>query len=258
MRIRSIKPEFWVSESIGRLSREARLLFIGLWSFADDSGRARGAFAAISGALFPYDRDAVEQMPVWFAELEAEGMVVRYKADDGNTYYQLPNWLKHQKIEKPSASKIPPFAESSPKIRRLLPEPYPLEQGTGNREQGPMEQGEDLGASAPSAQEKPSTRFKPPTREELNLEAAKIGLPDSEVDKFVNHYASVGWKVGKNPMKSWPHALGGWKARWQERNHANSRPGYQRPLTGAEERRQLLDRTLYPAPVTDPNEPCPF
>lgn len=140
MRIRCIKPEFWVSESIGRLSREARLLFIGLWSFADDSGRARGVFAAISGTLFPYDSDALQLIPKWFAELEREGMVFRYKAEDGNTYYQLPNWLKHQKIEKPSASKIPAFTEDSPKIHRILPEGYPLDQGSGNgsgiRDQG--------------------------------------------------------------------------------------------------------------------------
>lgn len=121
-----------------------------------------------------------------------------------------------------------------------------------------MEQGEDLGASAPSAPEKSSTRFKPPTREELNLEAAKIGLPDSEVDKFVNHYASVGWKVGKNPMKSWPHALGGWKARWQERNHATSHGHHRRPLTGLEERKALMDPELYPPRPIDPAREAKF
>lgn len=61
--------------------------------------------------------------------------------------------------------------------------------------------------------------FKKPTREELDLHAAKIGLPASEVDKFVNHYESNGWKVGKNPMKSWSHSLVNWKLGWQERNH---------------------------------------
>ena len=88
-------------------------------------------------------------------------MVRRYIAEDGNTYYDIPKWLKHQKIEKPSASKFPPFTEGSPNIHRILPEGSPLEQGTGNREQGPMEQGtgtngtgskdHDSGASAPKA-----------------------------------------------------------------------------------------------------------
>ena len=38
-RIRTIKPEFPQSESIGALTREARLLFVLLWTIVDDSGR---------------------------------------------------------------------------------------------------------------------------------------------------------------------------------------------------------------------------
>lgn len=136
VRIRAIKPEFWVSESVGRLTRNARLLFIGLWSFADDSGRGRGAFPAISGALFPYDDDALEHVQSWFGELVKEGMVRRYQAADGNWYYDIPKWLKHQKIEKPSKPLHPPFTEDSPNTPRILPDISALEQGTGNREQG--------------------------------------------------------------------------------------------------------------------------
>ena len=45
MRIRSIKPEFWTSEDVTDLTYFERLLFIGLWSYADDHGRGqdRGA-----------------------------------------------------------------------------------------------------------------------------------------------------------------------------------------------------------------------
>ena len=58
-------------------------------------------------------------------------------------------------------------------------------------------------------------RFEKPSREELDLHAAKIGLTADEVDKFVNHYESNGWKVGRNPMKSWPHSLVNWKLNQQ-------------------------------------------
>ena len=136
MRIRTIKPEFWGSESIGRLSRDSRLLFIALLSFADDSGRGRGVFPALSGQLFPYDADAREKLPTWFSELEREGMVRRYKGPDGNTYYDIPNWLKHQKIEKPSAPKFPAFGEESGSIRVVVGEGSPLDQGSGIRDQG--------------------------------------------------------------------------------------------------------------------------
>ena len=136
MRIRSIKPEFWSSESVGRLSRDARLLFIGLWSLADDSGRLRGALTYIAGSLLAYDGDAVGKVGGWVEELEREKMVRRYKCGDGNTYLDIPNWLKHQKIERPSASKLPAFTEGSPKPQRKLTEGSPQEQGIGNRDQG--------------------------------------------------------------------------------------------------------------------------
>ncbi|KKK60207.1 hypothetical protein LCGC14_3026700, partial [marine sediment metagenome] len=37
-RIRTVKPDFWTSEDVAAVSRNARLLFIGLLNFADDVG----------------------------------------------------------------------------------------------------------------------------------------------------------------------------------------------------------------------------
>lgn len=111
-RIRSIKPEFPQSESMGRVSRDARLLFVELWTICDDSGRTRAASRMLASLLFPYDDDAPSLMDGWLAELEREGCIVRYVAD-GSTYIQVCKWLSHQKIDKPSPSKIPEFAESS-------------------------------------------------------------------------------------------------------------------------------------------------
>lgn len=190
MRIRTIKPEFWVSESIGRLSRDARLLFIGLWSFADDSGRGRGALAAISGALFPYDSDAVKRIESWFLELERENMVRRYKGEDGNCYYDIPKWLNHQKIEKPSKSRFPEFTEYSPTIHRILPEISPLEQGTGNREQGPMEQGAGgvgvVGGASPTSR-------KPSLTDDEFLAELSADPTYSGIDVIIEHGKMLRW-----------------------------------------------------------------
>lgn len=60
-------------------------------------------------------------------------------------------------------------------------------------------------------------RFTVPTTEELKLQAAKIGLPDIEAQKFFLFYASKGWMIGKTKMKQWRSALAGWKLRWEER-----------------------------------------
>ncbi|TAL01838.1 MAG: hypothetical protein EPO08_09110 [Rhodospirillaceae bacterium] len=111
-RIRTIKPEFPQSESMGRVSREARLLFILLWTICDDSGRARASSRLLASLLYPYDSDAPALIEVWLTELESEGCLRRYEVDS-NTYVDVPNWLKHQKIDKPSQSRIPEFVETS-------------------------------------------------------------------------------------------------------------------------------------------------
>jgi len=65
-------------------------------------------------------------------------------------------------------------------------------------------------------------KFKAPSKEEAQFQAQKIGLPESEVDRFLNYYESNGWRVGKNPMKSWTHALTNWKVNWEEKRHGNT------------------------------------
>jgi hypothetical protein len=40
---------------------------------------------------------------------------------------------------------------------------------------------------------------------------------------FVDYYASVGWKVGRNPMKDWRSALSGWNRRHIDRGDPDYR-----------------------------------
>jgi hypothetical protein len=106
---------------MGRISRDARLTFILLWTLADDSGRLRGNSRMLASRLFPYDNDAADKIDGWLAELEGVDSILRY--DVGNDrYIEIRNWLKHQKIEKPSASKHPPFVEDSPNVHRIFGE----------------------------------------------------------------------------------------------------------------------------------------
>lgn len=118
-RIRSIKPEFPESESMGRVSRDARLLFLQLWTICDDEGRTRADSRFLARTLYPYDdgkngspETSSTDVDGWLAELDREGCVVRYTVG-GSTYLQVCNWLIHQKIDKPSASRLPAFSEDS-------------------------------------------------------------------------------------------------------------------------------------------------
>jgi hypothetical protein len=111
-RIRTIKPEFPQSESVGKLSREARLLFIQLWTLVDDSGRTRASSRMLASLLYPYDSDVPGLIDGWLSELDKSEMIHQYTVD-GNSYLEICNWLKHQKIDKPSISRLPPFVEGS-------------------------------------------------------------------------------------------------------------------------------------------------
>jgi hypothetical protein len=111
-RIRTIKPEFPQSESMGRVSRDARLLFIQIWTLCDDSGKSRASSRALASLLYPFDNDVNTLIEGWLDELEKEGCIRRYRIDS-TTYLDIPNWLKHQKIDHPSKSRIPDFREDS-------------------------------------------------------------------------------------------------------------------------------------------------
>jgi len=54
--------------------------------------------------------------------------------------------------------------------------------------------------------------FQPPSLEEVKARCEALGYKVNP-EAFIAHYQSVGWKVGKNPMKDWQAALAGWNAR---------------------------------------------
>ena len=55
-------------------------------------------------------------------------------------------------------------------------------------------------------------RFAPPAPDEVAAYAAEIGLPESEAERFRDHYEANGWKVGgRTKMSDWRAALRNWK-----------------------------------------------
>ena len=107
-RIRTIKPSFWGDEKIAELSRDARLLFIGLMSMADDEGRFLASHQAIAGYVFPNDANITPvKLRKWMAEIEAQGIVTTYNG--GRLKYgAIPGFSKHQRISHPQDSTLPP------------------------------------------------------------------------------------------------------------------------------------------------------
>lgn len=105
-RIRTIKPTFWEDEKIGALSPHARLLFIGSWNLADDEGRLRWTPEYLNVSLFMYDGLSSKRVAALMAEIEAQGLVLAYKAA-GRDLGQITRWSKHQRINRPQQSALP-------------------------------------------------------------------------------------------------------------------------------------------------------
>lgn len=122
-RIRSLKPEFWSDRKLARLlSRDARMLYVGLWNQADEHGRVLGDPRWIKGAVFPFEDDldekAVERL---LGELIAAGRVRPYIADE-DPYLFLPKLAKHQRLE---AAKVPSRLPAPPPETAGPEEPPP-------------------------------------------------------------------------------------------------------------------------------------
>lgn len=124
-RIRMIQPSFWTSDDIARLSLQARLLYVGLWSLADDDGRFRDSLPLIRSAVFPLDENLEKhEVAAWYEELITAGLVVRYTVD-GRGYCHIPTFRRHQKPKYATQSKLPAPPDSggtSPESGELSPQ----------------------------------------------------------------------------------------------------------------------------------------
>ena len=103
--------EFWLDEKIGSLPPEARLLYIGTWSLADDNGVLRGNPAYIRSQLFAYDEEVTAaDVRRWIELLTAERMLVPF-THRGERYLLVRRFRDHQKIDARYATELIPFAE---------------------------------------------------------------------------------------------------------------------------------------------------
>lgn len=147
MRIRTIKPEFWTDKRVASWDHFTRLLFIGLWSAADDKGRGSAEPERLAAALFPYDvsRDPSEtlaRLSRGLSTLSGESRITLYRVGD-ETFFEVAKWSDHQRIDNPGKSRIPSSCEGQVVNPRESLATYPetLAIGSGIRDQGTEEQG---------------------------------------------------------------------------------------------------------------------
>ena len=129
-RIRTIKPEFWTSEQIVECSPNARLLFIGMWNFADDGGVIPDSWKRLKMQVFPGDAFTKDQVEKLIFELVSNGLVLRFMHEN-QAYLLIKGWY-HQKIDRPSYKFPQPdeatkFDDDSSNARRTLDGRHPPE-----------------------------------------------------------------------------------------------------------------------------------
>lgn len=201
-RKRMIDPNIWISEDFSKLSSFAKLVFIGLFSQADDEGRGKANPTYLKSILFPYEEAIrVADIKKTLQEI-ASTMSVTFYTHDEKEYYVLDSWDKFQTINKPTPSTIP------------LPEDYgmatvglPLNRKEENRKEveGTLARGNT-----------PSKKIIPPSLEQVQEYCAerKNGI---DAQRFIDFYSAKGWMIGKNRMKDWRAAVRNWERREHDR-----------------------------------------
>jgi hypothetical protein len=108
MRIRTIKPEFFMHDGLHDLEKETglpvRVAFIGLWCAADREGRFRWEPRRLKAQILPYDECDFSRV---LDALSTRGFLVMYRVNDA-CFGAIPTWKKHQVINnKERASELP-------------------------------------------------------------------------------------------------------------------------------------------------------
>jgi hypothetical protein len=91
-RARNIKPGFFTNDELADLPALTRLLFIGLWTIADRSGRLEDRPKKIKAEVLPYDECDPDAM---LSDLARLGFIKRYSTS-GAPAIQVVKWDKHQ------------------------------------------------------------------------------------------------------------------------------------------------------------------
>ena len=149
-----------------------------------------------------------------------------------NDTVTIPNWEKHQKLDALEASreatrnrvalyreKQKMLADSSNVTCNVTVTDCNADRIDKNREDKSRE----------DKSESTRKRFTPPTVDEVTAYASekKWAFHEFSAERFVDFYASKGWKVGGDTMKDWKAAARGWVSRYRQ-EHPEQQPATER------------------------------
>lgn len=186
MRIRTIKPEFFLHERLFEAEQQSglplRVAYAGLWCAADREGRFKWEPRRLGVQILPYDQ--VDFSRVLHA-LTTRGFIVKYASETGE-FGVIPSFTTHQVINNRER-------ESE------LPDPAECLENTGFdacRTRGPREP--DGNAESESGREGKGTRNKEQGREQ---DTFRLSLEQLEVGSWFGRRPSTQWSTKE--LKAW-------------------------------------------------------
>lgn len=170
-RIRSIKPDFFLDDTMAAQPISARLTFLGLLTYVDDNGVGLDNERLIMAALYPLDEDlldTIRRLREDLRSLSGAGRIRRY-SDGEKSYIEVVHFSRHQKVSHPRSPRYPSAldlgltcnnADSgvAPEDSGAAPESLRPDQGSGIRDQGVVAKVED----------KPSKPSRSPSKKALS------------------------------------------------------------------------------------------
>lgn len=220
-----------------------RYAFVMMLAIADESGVVVGTDVAIARRInmpLPEFQDAIRVLSAPDPEsnnMEHEGRRIIQSA--GERGYQVVSYVKYRGMRTEEDRRgymrdyMRKYRGDNVNVNESLQEFTKANPASASASVSASESASEEGCGG-----KPKSGFTRPSLEEIKLHGQKIGLPDSESEKFFDHYESNGWKVGRNPMRSWRSAMSNWKRNWDEQTYANNHQTHGRAIQNSPRKSQ--------------------
>lgn len=182
-RIRTIKPEFWKHEELSALPEATHMLAAALLNYADDEGYFNANPKLVQAECCPLREPSVSVHDS-LDDLSRVGFIHLCDGTDGKRYGHIVNFLSHQRINRPTASKIKDLllvSEGAVTPHTQFSEGSPPE---GNREQGT---GNGMERAAPASPDR------------YAFSGKVVRLTEADFDRWLGSFA----RGDANLLRSW-------------------------------------------------------
>jgi len=225
-----------------RLTPNAKLLYGEITALCNEKGFC-WAMNEYFADLYSVSKVSVSK---WVGNLRDCGYIevqMQYKEGTkqiSNRHIRLSTPLKEIFNTPIKKSLIP----SQRKVKDPIKEKFKDNTTVNNTINNTVNMGETSSPVVYQEKKKPVKRFVPPTLQEVidYCNQTQAGIDPSS---FWSFYESKGWMIGKNKMKSWPHAIGTWKANRIAKNNERRVTKSDSIKNGKSIQEKLTDTTWY-------------